>query len=109
MTLDARLPDEPGPWEVVRIGPGEEPEAFARLATESDYTLCVAPETDGLLLERARTIERVGGLSLGSTPEAIALAGDKLRLGERLERFGVPTPPSRRVNPAEALPRDHVG
>jgi len=109
MTLDARLPDEPGPWEVGRGGPGEEPDAFARLAAGSDGTLCIAPETGGVLEARARTIEQVGGRSLGSSPEAVSLCGDKLRLADHLLRQGIDTPPSVRVFPARVgLPRDHV-
>lgn len=106
MTLDARLPEEPGPWHVVRVGPGEEPARFARLAAESDYTLCIAPETGGILEERARVIERAGGRSLGSSPGAIALCGDKMRMGEHLGRLGIETPVSLRVVPADGLPRD---
>ncbi len=106
MTLDARLPDEPGPWTVVRVGPGEEPDTFARLASEADYTLCVAPETDGVLEARARLIESVGGRSLGSLPEAISLCGDKLRLEEHFRAHGIPTPRSVRVAPSQGLPHD---
>src|SRR3954454_13983279 len=84
MTLDSRLPDEPGPWSAVRVGPGEEPDLFASLASESEYTLCVAPETGGIREARARAISRVGGRSLGCGPEAIALCADKLRLSELL-------------------------
>ncbi len=108
MTLDARLPDEPGPWRIVRIGPGEEPSTFASLAAECDYTLCIAPETGGILEARARIIKQVGGRSLGSSPEAIALCGDKLLTAEHLARFGINSPPSRRVFPSrDGLPRDH--
>jgi predicted ATP-grasp superfamily ATP-dependent carboligase len=108
MTLDARLPDEPGDWTTVRVGPGQEPDLFARLAAECDYTLCVAPETGGILERRAITIERARGRSLGSSPGAIALCADKLRLAEHLLRIGIDTPPSRRVCPArDGLPRDH--
>src|SRR5262249_18326087 len=70
------------------------------------YTLCVAPETGGILLERARIIEAVGGRSLGSTPEAIALTGDKLRLCEHLARRWVRTPMFRRVVAADGLPEE---
>lgn len=108
MTLDARLPDEPGPWETARVGPGEEPATFARLAAACDWTLCVAPETGGVLEHRARDIERAGGRSLGCSPEAIALCADKLRLGERLAERGINTPTSIRVFPMrEGLPREH--
>ena len=108
MTLDDRLPDEPGPWEIARIGPGEERDAFARRAAEADYTALIAPETGGLLFDRARLIEQVGGRPLGADPGAILLAGDKWALGEHLTAQGVPTPPCRRVVPAEGLPDEGI-
>ena len=107
MTLDARLPDEPGPWQIVRVGQNEEVETFARLAAECDYTLCVAPETGGVLAERARIIEHVGGRSLGSRPESIAVCGNKLQTAEHLQRLSIETPISIRVVPRNGLPRDH--
>lgn len=106
MTLDARLPDEPGPWQVARIGPGEEAEVFDRLAATADFTLLVAPETGGILLDRARRIEQVGGRSLGSTPAAIERTADKLRLGDHLACRGIPVPEGRRVTHAVGLPAD---
>jgi predicted ATP-grasp superfamily ATP-dependent carboligase len=106
VTLDARLPAEPGPWTTVRVGPGEELATFARLAAEADCTALIAPETGGVLLDRARTIEQVGGRSLGSTPEAIALAGQKHALGVLLRRLGIPSPPGRLIDPRGGLPRD---
>jgi hypothetical protein len=36
VTLDDRFPHEPGPWEVVRVGPGAEEAEFARLAARAD-------------------------------------------------------------------------
>ena len=106
MTLDEQLPDEPGPWETVRVGPGGELATFGRLAAEADYTLLIAPETGNLLRDRARLIEKVGGRSLGATPEAIAWATDKARMGDDLIRWGIPTPPCRRVDRARGLPED---
>lgn len=103
-TLDDRLPEEPTPWTTVRIGPGEEVETFARLAAETDHTLCIAPETGGVLLERARIIERVGGRSLGSSPEAIALTGDKWRLYLHWRDARIPTPLTRLVRLSDSLP-----
>jgi predicted ATP-grasp superfamily ATP-dependent carboligase len=107
MTVDARLPDEPGPWRGVRVGPNEEVAMFAKFAAECDDTLCVAPETGGVLAARARTIEQVGGRSLGSRPEAIARFGDKFQTTEYLQRLSVETLLSIRVVPRTGLPRDH--
>jgi predicted ATP-grasp superfamily ATP-dependent carboligase len=104
MTLDARLPDEPGPWTTVRVGPGQERATLARLASEAEYTTLIAPETGGILADRARWIAVVGGRSLGSSPEAIELTGDKLRLAEHLASHGIATPAVRVVVPADGLP-----
>jgi predicted ATP-grasp superfamily ATP-dependent carboligase len=104
VTLDDRFPEEPGPWSAVRIGAGQEDAAFPRLAAEADYTVLIAPETDGILAGRARTIARVGGRSLGSTPEAIEAAADKLRLGRHLADRGIRTPACLRVSPKAGLP-----
>ena len=104
MTLDEGQPDEPGPWTVVRLGPGEEPDRFARLAARADFTAPIAPESGGVLAERARAIEAAGGRSLGSSPSAIELSGHKLRLGAHLASRGIATPPCRSVVPSRGLP-----
>jgi tyramine---L-glutamate ligase len=104
MSLDGRLPDEPGPWTIVRVGPRQEESTFARLAAEADATVLVAPETGGILLERAHRIEQVGGRSLGCRPAAIALCGDKALLGHHLARRGITTPRFRVVRTLDDLP-----
>ena len=104
VTLDDRFPDETGPWSVVRIGAGEEHATFSRLVNEADYTALIAPETGGILADRARTIEALGGRSLGSTPEAIEATADKLRLGRHLAERGIATPEGVLVSPGAGLP-----
>ena len=99
MTLDARLPDEPGPWTIVRVA---DPSAIVSIAAEADHTAPIAPETGGVLTELARILPR----SLGSSPDAIALAGDKLRLAAHLTDLGLPTPLSIVVRLRDGLPRD---
>jgi predicted ATP-grasp superfamily ATP-dependent carboligase len=105
-TLDARLDDEPGPWSVVRVGKGEVQEILLRLAVAADHTILIAPETDGVLRELAATVELAGGRSLGASPRAIELTGDKLRLADHLGSYGIPSPESRAVRPLSGLPRD---
>lgn len=55
-----------------------EKEIVQTYAAKCDWTLILAPETAGLLRERCAWVEEVGGRSLGSTPSAVDLAGDKL-------------------------------
>ncbi|MDR3637465.1 MAG: ATP-grasp domain-containing protein [Isosphaeraceae bacterium] len=108
VTLDDRVSADDGPWEIVRIGAGEELPLFEALAGRADYTLAIAPETGGILAERARAIRRAGGQSLGSTAEAVTLAADKLIFERHLVRQGIATPPCRVVQPADRLPEDHL-
>jgi len=92
VTRDHRLSDLPGPWEQVRVGPGKEPAAFERLAAGADFILPIAPECQGLLENRARAIERLGGRSLGSRAEAVARTTDKRGFFQELKDAGIPTP-----------------
>src|SRR6187402_3229916 len=42
-------------------GEDDERELFVRLAKKSDWTLVIAPESDGALFDRARWVEAAGG------------------------------------------------
>jgi predicted ATP-grasp superfamily ATP-dependent carboligase len=105
-TLDSRLGEEHRPWTTIPVAHGRELETFTRVAAEADCTVLIAPETEGILLDRARRLETVGGRSLGSTPGAIALCGDKALLGPFLDERGITTPQTRVVRPAFGLPRE---
>ncbi|HEY2158282.1 MAG TPA: ATP-dependent carboxylate-amine ligase, partial [Isosphaeraceae bacterium] len=94
MTLDARMPDEHGPWRIERIEPGSASGALPGLVRRADFTIAVAPETRGTLRNLAASIARAGGRSLGSPPKAIDLTADKLRLAAHLTRAGVHSPTS---------------
>jgi tyramine---L-glutamate ligase len=78
-------------YDFLMVG-GSEEIPFRRLAGAADWTLVVAPEFDDILANRLRWVEEAGGRSLNSTPDAVQLAGDKLRLASRLRERGVPTP-----------------
>jgi predicted ATP-grasp superfamily ATP-dependent carboligase len=104
VTLDARFPEEPGPWSIVPVGPDEEEATLRRLAAVADYTILIAPETEGILAARSRIVASAGGRGLGSTAEAVVMTGNKLRLGGHLARCGIATPPCRQVTPRLGLP-----
>ena len=80
MTLDARLPEEPGPWALERIAPGEHGLKLREFAAAADFTVLVAPETSGVLARLTRDLEGAGARVLGSCARAVDLAGDKVRL-----------------------------
>ena len=82
VTLDTRWAEDPGPWAIVPIGPGQLPERLLELARAADYTVLIAPETTGILAGLTRDLERAGARLLGSSPEAVELTGDKARLAD---------------------------
>jgi predicted ATP-grasp superfamily ATP-dependent carboligase len=106
MTLDARLKPEAGPWTIVRVARGEEAKTFDSLVAQVDATILIAPETGGILNERARRIECLGARSLGSSPGAIALCGDKALLAQHLREREIPTPETRVIMLDSGLPTD---
>jgi tyramine---L-glutamate ligase len=104
MTLDARLPAETGPWHAEPIGPGEHGRKLGELGRAADFTVLIAPETRGTLARLTRDLEQAGARILGSSAQAVELAGDKARLAAHLESLGIGTPPSRIIVPDEGLP-----
>jgi predicted ATP-grasp superfamily ATP-dependent carboligase len=83
-----------------------EPGWFAEVCRASDWTLLIAPESGGILLDLRDQVERVGGRVLGPSREAVELTSDKLRLAEHWREHGVPTPATtdREPTPCEAFP-----
>jgi hypothetical protein len=67
-------------------------EAIARLSSESDQTLLIAPETAGSLLTRARLVERLGGRLLSPGSDFIQITADKHSTAQFMHRAGVPAP-----------------
>jgi hypothetical protein len=92
-TWDARLGAPPfrGARTHRVKSPAEENALFERLAAESNATLVIAPETDGVLFARCQAVEAAGGRLLGPRSRAVALCADKLRLAEHLRTAGVNT------------------
>jgi predicted ATP-grasp superfamily ATP-dependent carboligase len=80
VTLPEKLPAE------------DEVSAFRQLCRTCDWTLVIAPESDGILLDRCRIVEDEGGRLLGPDSAAVALTGDKLRLGRHLSERGIASP-----------------
>ena len=86
VTSDSRLPDDPGPWTIVA---GDDPARVRELAIAADFTVLIAPETSGILAGLTRELEHAGARLLGSTADAVELAGDKARLAARLQELSI--------------------
>lgn len=81
-----------------------ERELMATLARQSDWTVVIAPEFDGLLEQRARWVCEAGGRLLGPEPDTIALAADKHRLANHLAATGIRVPAGRFIGRGTQLP-----
>jgi predicted ATP-grasp superfamily ATP-dependent carboligase len=81
----------------VHLRDSDEERTFKRLAAEADFTLVIAPEFNNLLLQRCQWVLEAGGRLLGSTPDAVALAADKLALAGYLRQRSIATPPTIRL------------
>src|SRR5436189_6487459 len=64
------------------VAPCDEAKAFCDLAASADAALVIAPEFDDLLATRSQQALDAGCRLLGSRPDGIRLAGDKLHLAE---------------------------
>lgn len=65
---------------VTTLASAPEPRAFRECVAVTDATLVIAPEFDGILLDRSRWVIEAGRRLLGSLPQAVQLAGDKFAL-----------------------------
>lgn len=93
--------------EVIPVQSAEDERAvFHRLLNEVDAVLVIAPETDGVLLERCRAVLDAGVESWNCSPSAIQLCGDKLLLAKHLISNGIPTIPTRLCDPDLTRPDD---
>lgn len=106
VTVDARWPDDPGPWTVIRMNAGNSDHRLADVARQADYTVLIAPETMGVLPGLAGKLEIAGARCLGSSARSMELTGNKARLAEWLHASGIATPLCRTVVPAAGLPPD---
>jgi len=79
---------------------------LASLATRCDWTLLIAPELNGILLERCRLVESVGGQLLSPDSTLIQLASDKHATAEHLAAAGLPVPRGCRLRRGTPLPAD---
>src|SRR5262245_57874059 len=67
-----------------------EQDVIAAFGAKCDWSVIIAPETGGVLLDRVRWIEKAGGRVLGPGSAAVAIASDKFECGRVLQRAQVP-------------------
>ena len=94
MTLDARLPDEPGPWTVVRVGPARGAATVREARLRERIIPCAWPPRPAASWKIGRgSSNGPAGVRSAHRPRPIALCGDKLRLGRAPPRPAGSRPP----------------
>src|SRR5260370_5139949 len=82
-----------------KLSAADEANTFRRLCRSCDWTLVIAPESDGILLDRCRIVEAEGRRLLGPDSVPVALARPKLQLARHLHDRGVESPGSDLLRP----------
>lgn len=82
----------------------EEDGGFCELAAAADYTVVIAPEINGHLLDRCQRVEACGGRLLSPGPEFVALTSDKYLCNRYLHQHNVPVPNCALVEEDGSLP-----
>jgi predicted ATP-grasp superfamily ATP-dependent carboligase len=100
-TRDARLPSLSTGIDVTRVASSDQEQAaLAQLAQAADWTLLIAPETDGALLDRAQLVEKVGGRLISPSSGAIRVASSKHDTLQRLAAAGIQVPGGALLTPS---------
>jgi predicted ATP-grasp superfamily ATP-dependent carboligase len=84
--VDARIPDFDNFPRVKKYE-----ELFSDYLGKSDFFLVIAPESDGELHRLTKEAEKSGCANLGTSPEAVGVASDKLATYEALRGLETPT------------------
>jgi predicted ATP-grasp superfamily ATP-dependent carboligase len=108
-TLDERLADLSLPAdEVINIAPDHHSAIFSSVLARMDAALIIAPETDGILARLSGLVQDAGVLLLGSSPEAVTIAGDKWACYQRFRQSGLQTPLTQLARAGDASPQARV-
>lgn len=110
--IDERLPVSSGDSSValpagvrrVPVCRGREIDTLVDAALGADWTIIVAPETDGILVSRVAAVRAAGGRVLAPHEAFLAIASDKQATIDCLAAAGVAVPAGRSLAPLEAPP-----
>jgi predicted ATP-grasp superfamily ATP-dependent carboligase len=83
----------------------EERARFEQLVNDSEWTVVIAPELGGALVQRCELVEQLGGRLLGPSVPLVQLGSDKHAAAQHLLACGVPAPRGIRLEAGQRLPR----
>ena len=89
---------------IIPVPPGHDAEALVAAALDADWTIIVAPESDGILLDRIRRVRAAGGRVVAPQDRVIDVCSDKQATIDALAAHGVPVPAGRALEPGMPIP-----
>ena len=91
---DVRLPDLRFPSaDILEVADAQsERQAFHDLSKRADWTVLIAPEFDGVLLDRCRWAESAGARLLSPPSAFVEVASEKNQTADQLRQHGIPVP-----------------
>jgi len=95
----------PSAARAIRVSPGQEVDALVAAAGTAEWTIIVAPESDGILLDRVRCVRAAGVRVLAPHDAVIETTSDKQKTIDRLAAVGVAVPAGRALAAHEPIPR----
>lgn len=96
--------DLPARARGVSVPSGSGVASLVAAARDADWTVVVAPETDGTLAALVRTVRSAGCRVLAPAERVIDVASDKQATVDALAARGIPVPAGRALAAGEALP-----
>ncbi len=96
----------PAASQVRPVPAGDDIAPLVAAAREADWTVIVAPETDGILFDRVAAVRVAGARVLAASAAFIAIAADKQATVNALAAAGVPVPAGRALAAGEPVPLD---
>lgn len=79
-------------------------EFLIALSQRADYTIIVAPETDGILANHVNEVRLRGGRVIAPDAQFLRLASDKQQTVNALASYGIPVPAGRVFEAGEKIP-----
>lgn len=89
---------------MLRVPAGAEVATLVAAARDADWTIIVAPESEGVLLDRVQRVRAAGGRVLAPSDEVITTAADKQTTIDVLAARGIPVPAGRALAAHEPIP-----
>jgi predicted ATP-grasp superfamily ATP-dependent carboligase len=103
--VDATMPISlPLGARTIAVALGDELSALVAASRDADWTIIVAPETEGILLDRVQRVRTAGGRVLAPSDHVIAIASSKQATVDALADRGIAVPAGRMLPPGEPMP-----